>query len=361
MKFSSLVSLVLLLAVRTLAQDAPPPVVTAVIPASGTVSGGTTVTIVGDHLGLPPNFACILPCPAKVAFGGVLAALKEEKDTSLIVKTPPHAAGAVDVTVTTGDGRIVTTKNAFTYVAEAEALYERLLFPVYLDGELPGANGARWATQLWLRNNSAGFLSLAPWVCDPQTVCTPVIPLTRTLLPGESIQNLPAFFRPPTSNPSRILYVSKEGADRLSAHLRLFDAAGEAFDAGTEIPVVRENDLLTSAVQFHAVPLNERFRIMLRIYDMTQSDSTFRVRIYEQATGISTAPPLREFELNTTLDETGDFKTKAAYAAYTDFSTLSGPPSLRVEVEPLTAGSRFWAFVSITNNASRRVTLVSPQ
>jgi hypothetical protein len=243
-------------------------------------------------------------------------------------------------------------------------MYERFLFPVYLDGEVPGANGSRWVTQLWLRNNSSEFISLAPWPCGE--VCAPVIPLTRTLLPGESLQNLPPFFRPPSANPSRILYVTKAWADRVSTNIRLFNAAGDAFDAGTEIPVVRENDPLTSTVQFHSIPLNDRFRVMLRIYDLSYNESRFRVRIYEQASGTSTTPPMRELDLITTLDEIGEFKTKAAYASYADFNTLlehpgGRPPSLRVEVEPLTQGSRFWAFVSITNNTTQRVTLVTPQ
>jgi len=366
MKFSLSVFLVSLLTIPALAQtDPPPPVIAAITPSSGSVSGVTRVVIAGERLGLPQGFACILPCPAKVTFDGVLAELNEEKDTALLVLTPPHTAGAVDVTVTTGDNRRVTAKSAFTYVSEIEAQYERLLLPVYLDGEVPGPGGARWATLLWLRNNSGEPLSLAPWPCIAEA-CPAVFPLTRTLLPGESLQNLAPFFRPPTANPSRVLYVSKPGADRLSRHLRLFNIAGDALDAGTELPVVRDNDLLTSTAQFHEVPLNDRFRMMLRIYDLGRSDSRFRVRIYEQAAGTSTAPPIREVEIITTLDETGEFKTKAAYAAYSDFnslleSPLPRPPSLRVEVEPLTQGSRFWAFVSITNNATQRVTLVTPQ
>lgn len=355
--------LVSFLAITALAEPAPP-VITALTPASGSVAGGTSVAIIGQGLGLPPGFACILPCPAKVTFDGVLAELKDEKDLALLVSTPPHAAGTVDVTVMTGDGRSVTARSAFMYVAESEVAYERFLLPVHLDGEVPGANGARWTTQFWIRNNSTEFVALAPWPCD--AACPPVVPSTRTLLPGESLKNLPPFFRPPNANPSRILYVTKAWADRVSTHLRLFDAAGEAFDAGTEIPVPREDKLRTSTLQFHAVPLNDRFRIMLRIYDLGRSDSRFRVRIYEQADGTSTTPPMRELELTAALQETGEFKTQAAYASYGDFNTLlqnpvPRPPLIRVEVEPLTQGSRFWAFVSVTNNTTQRVTLVTPQ
>lgn len=36
------------------------------------------------------------------------------------------------------------------------------------------------------------------------------------------------------------------------------------------------------------------------------------------------------------------------------------PPMLSIEIEPRTAGSEFWAFVSITNNETQHLTLVTP-
>ena len=112
--------------------------------------------------------------------------------------------------------------------------------------------------------------------------------------------------------------------------------------------------------------MSGQYRINLRIYDIGRSDSRFRVRIYEQTTGTTTPALLREVELITASDETGEFRTKAAYATYDDFlslldRSLVNPESLRIEVEPLTAGTRYWAFVSITNNSTQRVTLVTPQ
>lgn len=362
MKYFLSLSLVLfsLPALTAPAQTAVPPTISAVTPASGPQSGGTSVAITGKGLGLPPGFACILPCPAKVTFDGILAQLHDEKDTVLVVSTPQHAVGTVDVTVETGDGRRVTAKSAFTYASEIEATFEPILLPIYLDGEVPGANGSRWATQLWLRNNSADSISLAPWPCIAE-ICLPVFPQTRMLQPGESLKGLVPFFRPPTSNPSRLLWVTKGNAHQLSANLRLFNAGGEASDAGAEIPVVRDRELQVSTIQLQAVPLSEQHRINLRIYDPGSSDSRFRVRIYEQTSGTTTPAPLREVELIATVDETGEFRTRAAYATYDDFTGFSArPESIRIEVEPLTAGSRYWAFVSITNNSTQRATLVTP-
>jgi hypothetical protein len=364
MKFSLSLSLVLLLAVSAVAQTPPPPTVVAISPTSGPVSGGTTVTIVGEGLGLPPNFACILPCPAKVTFDGILAELRDEKDHVLVVVTPPHAAATVDVKITTGDGRTVTLPSAYTYVSAIEATFETLLLPVYIDGTVAGAGGSQWRTDFIIRNNSSDSVALAPWPCEGQ-VCPPVFPPTRTLRAGETLRGLAPFFRPPAPNVSRLLWVSKPYAKQLSTHLRLYNAAMSALDAGTEIPVIREKDLLVETTQLHGIPAEDAgYRVMLRIYDVGRSESRFLLRFFEEAPTFSTAP-FREVEVTATVAETGEFKSQAAYGAYDQFRAPIVDPlpprEFRVEIQPLSQGSRYWAFVSVTNNVTQRVTLITPQ
>jgi hypothetical protein len=343
------------------------PFIQSVVPALGPSSGGTTVTITGGFFGLPTGFACLLPCPPRVFFGETLTAIEKETDTVLVVKTSPHPAGGVEVKVVTGDGRSVTARDGFLYADTAEAAYERMLLPIYLESRVGGADGTFWETNLWLRNNSANGVTLAPWPCPRGALCIPVFPLTRTLQPGETLQNLPEIVQ---ANPGRVLFVNKDGAADLSAGLRLYEVSHSDTDAGTETPVVRESALLARTAHLHNVPLNGRFRIMLRIYDLAAEESRFRVRVYEEAAGVSNASPLTELELTATSTETGTFRFHPAYAEYGALSNLlwspapivfPRPSALRIDVEPLTAGSRYWAFVSITNNETQRVTLVTPQ
>src|SRR5688572_26095504 len=108
MKRVSLLSLVLLLLSLSATAQTAAPVITSIQPQVGSSQGGTLVTITGANLGLPPNFSCVLPCPAKVRFGSAEVAAIDEHNHSLTVRTPAHAAGVVDVTVTTGDNRQVT-------------------------------------------------------------------------------------------------------------------------------------------------------------------------------------------------------------------------------------------------------------
>lgn len=340
------------------------PVIRSVQPSTGGTSGGTTVTITGDNLG--SGVACILPCPPRAAFGGVTVDAEYQRDgLSLIVKTPAHAAGTVDVSVFTPDGRTATARNAFTYTTSQEASYERILLPIHLNAPVPGANGSRWRTDFWLRNNGGARLTLAPWPCPDGGVCPGIFPLTQVLSPGETIHNLPPFASIGSTNPSRVLFASRDAVADMTANLRIYDESRSQIDAGAEIPVVRERDLLTGTTQLHAVPLNGAYRLNLRIYDLALTEARFRVRVYEEFAGTTTALPIQELELTATTPQRGEFRFEAAYADYGTLTFLLNspvirPPLLRVQIEPLTEGSRYWAFISVTNNDTQRVTLITP-
>jgi hypothetical protein len=86
---------------------APPSVtVTSVNPSSGSSLGGTNVTITGT--GFDPG--------ATVTFGGTAATNVVRVDsTTITAKTPAHAAGAVNVTVTNTDASNGTLTNGYTY------------------------------------------------------------------------------------------------------------------------------------------------------------------------------------------------------------------------------------------------------
>lgn len=337
-----------------------PPVIRNVVPSSGPATGGTTVSITGDHLGLPPNFACVLPCPAKVIFGDSPAVLLQEADTLLVVRTSAHGTGTVDVKVVTGDNRTVTASNAFTYVDDQEANYQRILLPIYLESPVPGSSGSLWKTQLWLRNNGSVPITLAPWTCPRGALCVPTFPLTRQLQPDETLLNLPVI---PQANAGRLLYVSRDNAGDLSAGLRLFEASRSQSDAGTEIPIVREDKFLTKASHFHSVPLYNLFRVNVRIYEMGVDDAQFQVSVSEETEGTSNAGPLRTDVVHAIAPESGTFREHPGYGEFTSWPALAtaNPVNVRIDVQPLTAGSRYWAFVSITNNDTQRVTLVTPQ
>lgn len=348
-----------LVASSALAQSAL--VITSIEPSKGSSRGGTPVVLTGS--GFNTTIQCIVPCPTKVAFDKAEVVPAEMSDTRMVVIAPAHAAGAVDVTVKTGDGRSTTVAGAFTYEASLEAQFTPILLPVYTDGRVPGANGSMWQTDLWIRNSGTENIELAPWVCPPGQACPAVFPYRHTLVPGGTIHNLPAAFRPPTANPSRVIFATRDQGDRLSLQLRNADVTRSTLNAGTEIPVVRERDLLASPADLLNVPFDTSFRVMLRIYDVANTTSRFRVSLVAQTDTATTVE--HAFEIEATTTDTGEFRSTAAYGQFNleDLRVMKRvwPTALRLRIEPLTPGSRFWAFASVTNNETQLVTLVSPQ
>lgn len=338
------------------------PVISSISPSSGPTAGGTEVTITGNNF--DPKIICIVPCPTKVRFDNTEVIPKSESNTKLVVVTPAHAAGVVDVTVIIADGRTVEKRNGFAYGNSAQAGYQTFLLPIYLDGQISGANGSRWQTDFWIRNGGATAAALAPWECPAGQVCPAVFPLTRTLEPRESIHNLPAFFRPPTANPARLLYVTRNEADAVSTQLRFADVSRSALNGGTELPVVREDDLFSGPLSLLNLPVDSRFRVMLRVCDVALTESRFRVDVYAQEAGTGNTLE-QSFELAATTNDSGDFRLTPAYAQFSLDAILQlpriGASPVRLEITPLTQGSRFWAFVSATNNDTQLVTLVTPQ
>jgi hypothetical protein len=88
---------------------APPPVITGVFPATGPISGGTVVTISGSGF----------TGATTVVFGNgdPAATFTVSADGTQITATAPaHAAGAVNIKITTGSGTSATvTDDRFTY------------------------------------------------------------------------------------------------------------------------------------------------------------------------------------------------------------------------------------------------------
>ncbi len=83
----------------------PAPTITGILPTSGSIAGGTVVTITGT--GFLSN--------ATVKFGGAAATNVSVTSTSITAAAPAHAAGKVDVVVTNSDSQSATLPQSFTY------------------------------------------------------------------------------------------------------------------------------------------------------------------------------------------------------------------------------------------------------
>lgn len=332
------------------------PVVTSISPSSGPDAGGTEVRITGSHM--VQTIICALPCPPQVTFGTTTVDAFSESDSVLIATTPPHVAGTVDVTVhVPGVGETVVP-GGFTFIQSPQSTYEQVLLPVYITGVINGANGTQWTTDFWIRNDGTEPVSLAPWTCPADTVCPGVFPLTFPLQAQLSLHNPPRLSTEGRSNPSQLLYLFKTPEPSVSMGLRVADVSRQELNAGTNVPVIREGDLLTAPAQLLNVPLDRSSRALLRIYDLTFQSAQFVVTVYPQGENIE--PPVYSKSLSATTTQTGTFRNEAAYAQLDLAGLLPAEGIARVQVRPVSPGSRYWTFVSITNNQTQLVTLVTP-
>jgi hypothetical protein len=336
------------------------PDVTEIQPSQGPAEGGTRVIIRGDNLSVPVQ--CVLPCPPIVEFGGIEVEAVAETDERLVVTTPAHEAGTVDVTIFIPGRETVTIDDGFTFLAGADAGYEQILLPIYIRQTVPGANGTQWKTDFRIRNDGRDTVQLAPWDCADNLACPPVFPLTYFLQPRTTLRNPRDFGKISGTNPSRLLYVSAP-AD-VSMSLRVADVSSNAMNAGTEIPVVRSSEMRRGTINLLNVPLTDQnFRVLLRIYEVAYDRSEFTVTFHPDVDN-SDLPP---YSVNLVASSPwhGPFRAEAAYVQF-DVSELvhlrrAWPELVRIEIEPRTAGSRYWAFASITNNETQLVTLATPQ
>lgn len=216
---------------------------------------------------------------------------------------------------------------------------ERMLLPVFTE-QVPGAFGSLWRSELWVYNDNLESAGVG-LVGD---------------VPAKSTSGPVLGQRPTGATPGAVMTALPHLAAGLSFNLRVRDLSRSAESFGTEIPVVRESEFFTSKVTLLNVPTDSRFRPMLRVYQFLgflQPPATVRVRFYR--TGQT--PDLLLEQLTLSLEGSGAL-------AYAQLSSLPldsiSDPTVRVEIESI-GSMRFWAFVSITNNETQHVTIITPQ
>jgi len=332
-----------------------------VSPRLGTVLGNDTVTI---HLNTPlvcPT--CTLPTTAVVGFGDARGRNVTIVDRNTItVTTPSHQRGVVDVVVTSGSLTLTGT-GQFSFSGWGGAIarenYEAVLIPISVapGTPIPGANFSQWISELWVRNSASRtveyFLGF-PQCNQLVNTCTGDSPFP-SILPMTSVASAGGI------TDGTLAYVQRGGSDTFSLSLRVRDVSRTNENAGTDIPLVREEEFRKTPIQLLNVPIDSLSRTSLRVYDTEgKADTTANVRIYAMTGG----DPLASTKL--TLLKRGTvssgFTTLASYVFISDLHTTF--PQLadgRYRVEVIPANFLGWAFASSTNNDTQLVTTVTPQ
>jgi len=335
--------LLALVVASTLAAD---PSITSVTPSEGPVAGGTTVIVRGEGfsdvlIGSPP----LGGVPPSVTFGSTEAAsVRFIDDQTLEVKTPPHLPTTVSITVLNHDGTgSAHLDRAFTFTGDPQSAFDPLLFPVFLP-PVDGAFGSRFETTARVSNRTFAQKSTFYGVDTSCYLFTPTTGPYDANVISQGTELLTGCSR----SIGRVFWVRRSGSP-LAANLRVRDTSRQASSHGVEVPVVRLSDFTNSEndrIVLMGVPADPRFRKMLRVYSLEAGNVFANLSFNGQSVGpIFLKPPASIFE--------------PAYTELDDFPT-NLPAGSTMEVS-LSSPHRIWAFISVTNNDTQEITVISPQ
>lgn len=230
--------------------------------------------------------------------------------------------------------------------------FDKVLLPV-TPGSVEGAFGSRWVTSLTIgvhgsTSTEIGFR--APGPCQLTCATIPIFSLpggTTTEFSGTS-----------AGDSGRGIFLYLEPSVRSDVTLRVRDTSRSAESFGVSIPVVERSDLYGSAFGLVGIPNDDRFRSTLRVYDFSPEEPG-RVEIRLYRTG---SPPEKDHLVRST---THLLSGSPEHLLYPGFHQETLPPSdgtgYRIEIQPLDQSTDYWAFVSVTNNATQEVTLILPR
>ena len=319
-------------------------------PTSGAAAGGTTVTITGTLGGCP----IVPPCPAPtVRFGNSTPITATEvSGNEVTVRTPPHEAGTVDVFVTTRNGQTIVLDEAFTFVANTYAGWERIMIPVAVQS-IGGNFNSIWTSEIAAYNAGTEPIHMEPCIL---AACT-VPPNPSAPLPPNQARSLR--FRNRFDAPATIMWVPVNEVAGLRLSARFRDTTGDDQSLGSELPVVRESELGAGTLHILDVPTDPRYRVNLRVYDLdAKANNSITIRSISMVG--SETKSMGPVSIAIVEEEVSEHYGYAQVAIDSIVGT-SQFPSVRLEVTPSNPTTRLWGFVTVTNNITQETTVISPQ
>lgn len=250
------------------------------------------------------------------------------------------------------------------FAADEPADYTLALVPLVTSG-LPGAHGSVWDSELHILNNSHLPLRMLG-ALEETGIPAPVDPSVR-LDPHETrrvaLQHL-------DGADGAFLFIPNTLANTTKMSLRVRDTSQNAMSLGDEVPVVRLDQAADDLTLFD-VPVDPKYRATLRIYGFTPAPMQVGVTIYSEDGNT----PLANFDQDLegiAILVAEPFPAFPAYAAINPLTAAvrAAAAGSRVRIQitnyagcctPPLPVAKIWAFVSLTNNETNQVTIVTPK
>jgi len=228
---------------------------------------------------------------------------------------------------------------------------EQILLPIE-PSVVMCAHNSRFETRLVVYNENGH--AVRPACADDE--CGEIAPGGREVTPVSSVP-APSFLFLPKSEVEKLrMALVVESIERDHPDDRSF----------AELPIVNVKDFRDTTLSFVGARLEPGFRQALRLYAL---DGTRQSEVLVVAYDLATNVPLywHIHTLTPLSGETNDSgqSLRPAFNMECDLSRelpqmLDGR-NVRVEIEPLTEGMKFWAFMSITNNKTQQFHTITPR
>jgi hypothetical protein len=286
-------------------------------------------------------------CPATgiVTIDGQPFTARYEPDHLIVDAAPPHAEGAVDVGIRYNGQELRSNALLYYYDPSHEpepSVFEPVLLPVLDSGS--GVFGTSWVTEAVMSKDPSYWVGGSAPTNGHET---------------DGFRRLPGRGFPRGA----IFHVPRRESEQTHFALRLRELSRNPDAYGTELPVVREKDFAGPRMSLYDVPVGPGVRSKLRLYSLNppkgekgEVSVTFLragTNRYVLSWGLSWTRPPCTYE-----------SCMPAYADL-DLDTLSWNPEMR-------AGGRFdlsfwtnyadaWAFITVVDNTTQAVSVISPR
>lgn len=219
-----------------------------------------------------------------------------------------------------------------------------ILIPINVMDPVPGAHGTAWVTELWFHNGAEVPVRLRE--------CGIVGPPCGGVVyePGVTVKVYDDF----TEEQRRLPILIRVGATEpwYTFSSRLYELSRAAQPAGVYVPVVREEEFFREPKRFVGIPGDATVRTAVRFYDLSTGllAEGARIEVFDLAgekIGEHVAPVAESIFVR--VVEIHDIA-----------SVIPGlPERFDVRVSPIPEGLTYWALVSVTDNETQQVLLIT--